>query len=85
MKLSEFIAGLNKFSQLAGDLPVVVSSLEAGAETELHSIGINFDPTGNANGKVVLLHGPAQAQPQQPAAPATEPPAPLATDNPTAN
>lgn len=69
MTLNELIQGLNKLTQFAGDLPVVIKDAETEAETVLHSIGINVDPSGNAaNGSITLNHAPAPAATE----PATE-------------
>lgn len=74
MKLSELIAGLNKLTQFAGDLPVVIKDVESEAETVLHSIGVNIDPTsGTANGSVTINHGTAPEPAPEPAAPADQP------------
>lgn len=65
MTLNELIQGLNKITQFAGELPVVIHNAETEAETVLHSIGISIDPAGTANGKVTINHGttPAPAVP----------------------
>lgn len=71
MTLAELIQGFQKFSQFAGDLPVVIRDVETEAETILHSIGIQVDPSGNATGKVTINH-------------AATPPAPAVDTNTTA-
>lgn len=80
MTLSEFISGLQRFTQIAGDLPVIFKDAETEAETVLHAVGINVDlGSGAAAGSVTVAHGPAAAQlapapdPTQPAAPETPP------------
>lgn len=60
MTLNEFISGLQKLSQLAGDLPVIFKDAEHEVETVLHTIGVNIDPTaGSAAGTVTVVHAPA--------------------------
>ena len=63
MTLSELIAGLQRFTQIAGDLPVIFKTVEGDVETVLHDIGININPTaGSATGSVTINHGaPAPA------------------------
>lgn len=63
MTLNELIQGLNKITQFAGELPVVIHDAETEAETVLHSIGISIDPAGTANGKVTINHGRVPAMP----------------------
>jgi hypothetical protein len=81
MTLNELIQGLNKLTQFAGELPVVIKDAETEAETVLHSIGINIDPAGGtANGSISLNHAPAPAAvpapaPAEPAVPAEVDPA----------
>lgn len=71
MTLSELIAGLQRFTQIAGDLPVIFKAVEGEAETVLHDIGININPTaGSATGSVTINHGVAPVAP----APATDTP-----------
>lgn len=74
MTLSELLAGLQKLSQYAGDLPVVIKAVETEAETVFHSIGLQIDPSGNANGKVTINHSvtPATAPDVQVPAPAPD-------------
>lgn len=84
MKLSELIAGLNKLTQFAGDLPVVIKNVESEAETVLHSIGINIDPSsGTANGSVTINHGTAPEPAPEPA-PAADQPADARNTDPNA-
>lgn len=70
MTLSEFISGLQRFTQIAGELPVIFKDAETEAETVLHAVGINVDlGSGAAAGSVTVSHGPAAAQ----SAPAPDP------------
>jgi pyrrolidone-carboxylate peptidase len=63
LTLSEFIAGLQRFTQIAGDLPVVFKDAETEAETVLHAVGINVDlGSGAAAGSVTVSHGKTAAQ-----------------------
>ena len=84
MTLTELIQGLQRFTQIAGDLPVIFKTVEGDVETVLHDIGINVNPTaGTATGTVTINHGvapaapaPATAEPDSaPAPPADAPPA----------
>lgn len=64
MTLSELIAGLQRFTQIAGDLPVIFRTVEGDIETVLHDIGINVNPTaGSATGSVTINHGAAAPEP----------------------
>lgn len=80
MTLTELLSGLQKISQYAGDLPVVIKDIETEAETVFHSIGLQIDPSGAANGKVTINHAttsppaPAEPVPVEPT-PADMPPA----------
>ena len=82
MTLTELIQGLQRFTQIAGDLPVIFKT-EGNVETVLHDIGINVNPTaGSATGSVTINHGAAAPAPvsatdtpdSAPAPPADVPP-----------
>lgn len=79
MTVAEVIALLSKVQSMAGDLPVVFKAVDGAAETVLHKIGLELEPSsGTAQGTVTVLHGPAPADPAPaPADPALEP-APVA-------
>ena len=64
MTLTELIQGLQRFTQIAGDLPVIFKTVEGDVETVLHDIGINVNPTaGSATGSVTINHGAAAPAP----------------------
>ena len=72
MLISELVSALNRVTQLAGDIPVVLKDVETEAETVLLSLGIKIDPAADtASSSVTIEHGPAP-EPVTPA-PATEP------------
>ena len=84
MTLTELIQGLQRFTQIAGDLPVIFKTVEGDVETVLHDIGINVNPAaGSATGSVTINHGapapaptPAVVEPDTtPVPPADVPPA----------
>jgi hypothetical protein len=67
MDVSQLIAALQKVSQLAGDVPVVLKHAESEAETVLQSIGVHINPTtGETSGEAVLEHGDAPDTPPAP-------------------
>lgn len=85
MTLNELIQGLSKLTQVAGELPVIIHDVESETDTVLHSIGINIDPGGAANGKVTINHAPSNPAPEPAAAGAdSNPPTGPTDNNPTA-
>lgn len=76
MLASELIDVLNKVKQVAGDVPIVLHSIEDDALTYLESVGVHIAPgDAAAAGRVELEH---TATPTGVAPVAAEPPAPAA-------
>lgn len=77
LKISEFVAELNKVQAAVGDLPVVFKAVEGDAESFLHTIGIELAPSSSKVQSTVSINhtteAPAEPEPE-PAADATNAP-----------
>lgn len=73
MNLQALIQALQSLVPLVADAPVILHDLESGAETVLHTIGVDVSvETGQPTGNVTLKHGapaPAPAPPSEPPPP----------------
>jgi hypothetical protein len=65
MTLSQVIAALQKLTPLVGDAELVLSEVDSGAQTIIHSLSVDVSPTGDATGSTITVkHGASQAPPE---------------------
>jgi hypothetical protein len=58
MTISELISALNRVSQVAGDVPVILRSVEGDVETEVKALTLSFDPrSGSTSSQIAVTHG----------------------------
>jgi hypothetical protein len=79
VKISELTAALNKVSQVAGDVDLVLRQVDADAPTFLHGLLLDFDPVAGAAGSTVTIEHdtepPAGTDPADASGTHTTPPA----------
>lgn len=78
MTISELISALNRVSQVAGDVPVILKSVEGDVETEVKALTLSFDPrSGSTSSQIAVTHAPVE-HPDADVAPAVTTDAPPA-------
>lgn len=55
MKISELVTSLNKVSQVANDIDIVLRDAETGTVTDIESLDLSFDPATAATDSVLYV------------------------------